>query len=253
MYENNIFLTLTYDEEHLESPWLNYEHYQTFIKDLRDRVGYEPEDRISYMVTGEYGEKYKRPHWHAIIFNYAPTDAKHKYTTERQERVFTSDLLTKLWGRGAIEYGDVTLDSAGYVARYAAKKLVHGDDQSHPFHPIHKTSKGRAIGRCWIERNYKHTFLHGFVVLPDGKEAPIPRYYTDWLKKYKPEEYYRYVTQVLPRIAEKAEAIARQEELEYLSEVLSLRQGAPQPLTRSRVKQTILESKFKQLQENLKL
>lgn len=254
MHPNNIFLTMTYDDEHLESPRLIYEHWQTFIKDLRDRVGYVPEDRISTMVTGEYGEKNKRPHWHALLFNYAPTDPKYKYTSDSGFKVFTSEILSSIWERGAVEYGDVTMDSASYVCRYAAKKLVHGPDQDHDYHPIHKTSSKNAIGKRWIEKNWKFTFDNGFVVLPNGSLASIPRYYTDWLKKTHPDAYVHYVTQKLPKIITDAEAKARKEEIEYLSTCLSrsYRDGR-YPLTRPQVKERVLQSKFKQLQGYLKL
>lgn len=254
MHENNIFLTLTYDDDHLESYRLIYEHFQKFMQDLRDFVGYDDKSKkISYMVTGEYGEKNKRPHWHALIFNWAPSDPDLKYTTERGDRVFRSKTVDSLWSRGAAEFGNVTLDSASYVARYAAKKLVHGRDQAHDYHPIHKTSKGRAIGRSWIEKYWKHTFENGFVVLPNGELSKIPRYYVDWLKKQMPDLYFHYVTEVRPKIHQAVQNKQRKEELEYLSQVLTRPNPLEYPITRAKVKETILKSKFKRLQEKLKL
>lgn len=252
-HSGNIFFTATYDDAHLESPRLIYSHFQSFMKDLRDRIGYDDDKRISFMVTGEYGELNKRPHWHALIFNYFPIDAKEKYKTELGDQVWSSAFLTDIWKRGSCEFGSVTLDSAGYVARYAAKKLVHGRDQDHDFHPIHKTSSRRAIGRSWIEKYWKHTFDNGFVTLPNGSCAKIPRYYVDWLKKYKPDEWLRYVTQVRPDIMDKASVQARREELEFISSLMNRNYFLDYPLTRSKVKATILQTKFKQLQEKLKL
>lgn len=256
MHADNIFLTLTYDDAHLESPWLIYSHFQTFMKDLRSHVAYKNplNGPIPVMVTGEYGEKNKRPHWHALLFNYAPPDSEKKYLTDLDEQVYTSKTLSEIWDRGALEFGSVTLESAGYVARYAAKKLVHGPDQLHDYHPLHKTSSKNALGRSWIEKYYKHTFENGFIVLPNGQMAKIPRYYEDWFKKHRPfEEWYRYVTQIKPKIAALSEAKARKDELDYMSSIWNRALGAPYPLTRSQVKETILKSKFKQLQERLKL
>lgn len=200
-HEDNIFLTLTYNEESLQSPRLIYRDFQLFMKKLRDKI-YQKHLKINedlighklsketkkeirnqtyipFMVTGEYGDINKRPHWHAIIFNYAPLDSEHKYTTERGEKVFNSNELQKIWGKGNIEYGTVTMDSASYVARYAAKKLTHGKDQDHDYHPFHRTSCKRAIGRTWIEKYWKHTFENGFIVLPNGQKSKIPRYCID--------------------------------------------------------------------------
>lgn len=253
IHENCIFLTLTYDEDHLESPRLIYEHWQKFAKDLRARVGSSPDKRISLMVTGEYGEEKKRPHWHALVFNYRPSDARHKYTSDRGDDVFESDYLHSIWRRGSAEFGAVTLESANYVARYAAKKLVHGKDQDHDFHPIHKTSSKNAIGKRWIEKNYKHTLENGFIVLPDGTPSRIPRYYVDWAKIHQPILWERYVTEVRPEIQKKSEEKARKEELEFHSEILNYDGRAGYPLSRPQVKHTILKLKFKQLQERLKL
>lgn len=255
MYPDSIFVTLTYDEEHLESPWLEYQHFQKFMMDLRNHLYYEnPKHKIHCMVTGEYGDKHKRPHWHAIIFNYTPPDKKHDRITERGDEVFTSETLTKIWQKGMVEFGSVTLDSANYVARYAAKKLAHGSDDEHLYHPIHHTPKKRALGKSWIETYWKQTFENGFIILPNGQQSKIPRYYVDWAKKNRPEAYLHYVTNVLPNIQKKAETTARKEEVEYISEMLSHEprlRGAVKK--RSQVKETILQQKFKKLQERLKL
>lgn len=205
------------------------------------------------MVTGEYGEEGKRPHWHALLFNYAPHDAKEDRKTDRGEQVWKSEFLTSLWKKGRVEFGSVTLESANYVARYAAKKLVHGKDEDHRFHPLHKTSSKNAIGRSWIEMNWEFTFKHGYVVLADGNTCAIPRYYIDWFKKQMPNHYARYVTEIRPQIMEVAEKKARKDELEWFSTLLNRRPGAAYPLTKSKVELTILESKFKLLQERLKL
>lgn len=211
-----IFLTLTYDDDHLESPRLIYAHWQGFIRALREKIGHEPDKRIKTMVTGEYGEQLKRPHWHALIFNWRPTDEIYRRTTERGDRVYTSETLSNVWGRGLAEYGELTLDSANYTCRYAAKKLVHGKDQDHDYHPIHKTSSRRAIGRDWIEKYWKHTFQNGFVVLPNGSKAKIPRYYVDWLKKHHFDEYLKYLIDVQPKIQTLALEQQKEDEKIYL-------------------------------------
>lgn len=261
MHEDSIFLTLTYDDDHLESPRLVYKHFQDFIKRLRWEISVNDlyancarKNGISIMVTGEYGDKTKRPHWHALIFGYRPHDAKHHKTTELGHKVYGSEELTKLWGHGFIEFGEVTIESAGYVARYAAKKLTHGNDGDHDFHPIHKTSNKRAIGRLWIEKYYEQTFKLGYINLPNGSKTKIPRYYIDWCKKHKPELYEYYVTHTLPQIVEQSQRKIRQEEIEYFKAISqSIDLHFPNPLPRAKVKETILKSKFKQLQERLKL
>lgn len=261
MHENNIFLTLTYSDAHLTSPRLRLEDLQQFMVDLRNRVGNTPESRIGVMYTGEYGELTKRPHWHLLLFNYAPPDMKHRSTTERGDRVYSSEEIDNLWGKNDPEkapsvIGNLTMDSAGYVARYAAKKLVHGQDQDHDFHPIHKTSSKNAIGKRWIEKYWQQTFNDGFVLHPQTKaKLPIPRFYVDWLKKHNSSEFVRYVTETREKSIKLAEENARKEELIYLSNMLSHEgwKTLHYPKTRSQVKLKILERKFQSLQEKLKL
>lgn len=278
MHEDNIFLTLTYNDASLESPWLQYEDFQKFIKKLREDtarrfMAYANEGdgpkitikearnitKVTYMVTGEYGEKTKRPHWHAIIFNYRPTDATKKYTTEQGEQVYHSEEIETLWGKGNTEFGSVTMESAGYVARYAAKKLVHGKDQDHPYQPIHKTSSKHAIGKKWLEKYWRRTFEQGNIMLPDGQVLKIPRYYVSWLKKNKPLHYVKYVHNVQKEIIAKAEEKNRKEELTHIGDLINRSRFATPETRKIRaearktVKLRVLETKFKQLQERLKI
>lgn len=189
MHENNIFLTLTYDNDHLGDNVLDYEDFRSFMKSVR-KLQNEP---IGFFATGEYGEKSKRKHWHAIIFNFKPKDAKLYRKTARGEEVFTSETITRLWKRGLCEFGGVTRESAGYCARYAAKKLGHGLDGEHNYEPISKKSNRNAIGKKWIEKHWQHVFALGAVVLNDGSTAPIPRYYERWLREKQPAAWLAYV------------------------------------------------------------
>lgn len=251
LYTQNIFLTLTYADEHLTSPKLVYRDFQLFMKKLRKTT----DNKITCMVTGEYGELNKRPHWHAIIFNYSPPDQLYYRTTDRGDTCYKSALIDRLWGKNdpikrPNEIGAVTIESASYVARYGAKKLVHGFDQDHDFHPIHRTPSKRGMGRSWIEKYYNDTFNHGFVVV-DGTKMAIPRYYEDWLKKYKPELFKKYLPKKL-ELQQLAINQSKKEELQFLSELMSGKDPHT-PRQRSKVKETILKSKFKLLQEKLKL
>lgn len=267
MHENSIFLTLTYAPEHLRSPKLCYPEFQNFMKSLLEKVNrniHTKENRIKipYIVTGEYGEENKRPHWHAILFNYRPEDAKTDRTTPRGDEIYTSQTIDKIWNKGTTEFGQVTIESANYTARYAAKKLVHGPDETHDYHPIHKTSSKHAIGKKWIEKYYEQTFSHGYVTLPNGSKAGIPRYYKDWLKKHDFEKYLYYYSEILPKTQKIVEEIEEHEKKIFdftLQEQIDLYQNSNAvnkmlyPESRSKLKLTLLQGKFKQLQERLKL
>lgn len=249
MHDSSMFLTLTYNDEHIGDSRLHYRHFQLYMKKLRKRTA----NKLTYMVTGEYGEQTKRPHWHAIIFGYEYPDKKRVRSTELEHSVYESRLLESDWPLGFCEFGGVTIDSASYVARYAAKKLVHGHDQDHDFHPIHRTSGRNALGKRWIEKYHEQTFTHGYVRLPNGEKTGIPRYYKDWYKKHHPNKWLRYVTEVQPLVQELAVKNEERDLAIWLRNLEDKRGLGPDPLRQSKVKEYILSKKFERLQKELKL
>jgi hypothetical protein len=249
MHPKNSFITLTYSDENLGENRLDYTDFQLFMKKLR-KTQNEP---IGFFCTGEYGEKSLRKHWHAIVFNYRPRDLKSLFATARGDQVYESASLSKLWTFGHSSLGDVTFESAGYCARYAAKKLGFGQDGSHPFEPISKKSNKNAIGKKWLEKNYRDLLNVGAIVLQDGSTCSIPRYYQKWLKEnLSPETWIRYVTGQLNK---NHRAQIRQEKInaEYFEGVFKRRLIQPNPLTPNQVRNVIMKEKLKTLQANLKL
>lgn len=250
MHEENCFITLTYSDENLSSPKLQYSDFQLFMKKLRKLTN----RKIGFFVTGEYGDKTKRPHWHAIIFNWSPSDGKYFRSNKRGDRIFQSRTLERLWGNGHVEIGSVTFESAGYCARYAAKKLGHGSDGDHDFEPISRKSNRNAIGKSWLERYWPDVFTHGIIVLRDGTETSVPRYYEKWFKENHPEQYLKYLVNVKLQLISKAEKKENKEKKEFEETVNHrLNRGATFPLTRRQVQEKLTEITFNQLQEHLKL
>lgn len=287
MHPTNSFVTLTYDEKHLKSAKLVYTDFQTFVKDLRSKLFANllnelfpnlnqrdqrklwnkfPKERknelyspiqISIFVTGEYGDKNKRPHWHALIFNWSPPDATYLYTSDNEDKVYESKILQELWPHGKSEFGSVTFKSAGYCARYAAKKLTHGKDDDHDYEPISKKSSQNAIGKSFVEKYWKDIFNRGQVFLPDGTPSSIPRYYEKWLKKHHPDEFARYVTQTKNKFIE--EAINKEKKISLEEKKINFARSARQGLavlhqiSRNKTRERILKKKFDELQKHLKL
>lgn len=258
MHIHNSFITLTYDDNHLGNNKLNYVDFQTFMKDLRQDLDYKGiTHQIGFIAVGEYGAKTKRQHWHACLFGWQPADPKHKYTTELGHKVYTSDHLSEIWTKGNSEFGSVTRESAGYVARYSAKKLIHGKDQDHEYQPLFRASSKHAIGKKWLEQFSDDLFNYGTLVGIDGKPlGSIPRYYEKWLKKNRPSAWAHYVTQT------KADRIAIAVNKSLLEELDQIRANhtrksqdplAPHQITRAQARAKIQDQKFKNLQDKLKL
>ena len=120
LHDQNCFVTLTYDDEHLPEDWsLDLRHFQLFMKRLRKAHG----EGIRFYHAGEYGAKYGRPHYHAIIFGFDFAD-KIFFKMRGDYPLFISADLQSLWEHGFSSIGSVTFDSAAYVARYITKKIT---------------------------------------------------------------------------------------------------------------------------------
>lgn len=177
LYYDNCFLTLTYDDQHLPA------HGSLVKKDLQDfwkrlRFAIAPL-KIRYFACGEYGSKFERPHYHACIFGWSPDD-KQLYTVRAGSRLYISDLLSRLWPFGFHTVGDVTFDSAAYVARYVLKK-VNGDAASDHYgdrEPEYVVmSRKPGIAHDWIKKFSDDVYPHDFIVIRDGIKCRPPKYY----------------------------------------------------------------------------
>lgn len=193
LHRDNCFLTLTYADSS-RAVSLRYKDFSDFLKRLRSRF---PNDKISFFACGEYGEtnpythvvdggKY-RAHFHALLFGFNFPDRKPCRLIGSAD-MFNSALLDSIWGHGACKIGEVTFESAAYVARYAMKKVT-GDLAKTVYtvitedgEMIERTpemlvmSKRPAIGRRWFERYGKHVYARDRVIAR-GKEMQPPRYY----------------------------------------------------------------------------
>lgn len=202
MHEQNAFLTLTFADEHLPPDYgLHIRTWQTFMKRLRKSI--EP-IKARFFACGEYGEQTLRPHYHALIFGYQFPDLV-LYSIKRNVRLYTSKSLDKLWPYGLATIGNVTHQSAGYVARYVMKKVA-GDDEfartyytrQHPvtgkWHQVRREfcvqSRRPGIGSTWFEKYKSDAFPSDFIVV-NGKKMPVPKFYSNKLEKEELEKYKR--------------------------------------------------------------
>lgn len=116
-HQDSVFITLTYDPEHLPvDGCVHKEDIQLFMKRLRY---YHP--NVRFFACGEYGERYSRPHYHLIIFGLSIKDPlfKGKVYDKKSKGYY---LKSKLWMNGNMYLGDVTYSSCRYVASYVNKK-----------------------------------------------------------------------------------------------------------------------------------
>lgn len=187
LYDSNCFLTLTYRDDTLpENSTLVYRHFQLFMKRVRKRLG---KSKLRFFMCGEYGDETKRPHYHALFFNADFTDKVYYSKTGSGSKIYTSELLNELWGFGDCWIGDVTFESAAYVARYCVKKVT-GRGAAGAYESLdistgeiikrepefaHMSLKP-GIGRPWLDKFQSDVYPHDYVVVRGVKMKP-PKYY----------------------------------------------------------------------------
>jgi len=187
LYSDNCFLTLTYDDGNLpEHGSLVKDHLQKFMKRLRFRYG----AGIRFFGCGEYGDKFGRPHYHICIFNFDFNDRK-LFKEHNGQRYYTSESLSSLWPFGHCIIGDVTFESAAYVARYVTKKLTGALANGHygPCLPEFTVMSRRpGIGTDFLEKYRKQIYSADFVVLRGMKMQP-PKFYDGKFELTYPSDF----------------------------------------------------------------
>ena len=204
-HEESCFLTLTYDDEHIN--WvnepsgdgddilytLNKRDLQLFMKRLRKKI--EPK-RVRFFACGEYGEQTFRPHFHVIVFGWCPEDLAFLKRNFQNDVLYTSQEVRNLWKLGNISVGRVTQNSCRYVARYCMKKAF-GVDLSFYTHmgilpEFVEMSRKPGIGRKYFELHYDEIAKYKTINLPTdsgGLSISIPPYYVNLIESIDPDLY----------------------------------------------------------------
>lgn len=163
-----LFVTLTYDDEHLPIndcgfPSVSKDDVQKFMKRLRKLS----ENNLRYYLVAEYGSKGYRPHYHMILFNLTNNIQHGK------------ELVVSAWRAGNCVVGDVNDSSIAYTCKYMVNKTLIPDGCDKTFSLM---SRNPGIGRGYIDKmeEWHNSSSKRFeVTLMDGKRVSMPRYYRD--------------------------------------------------------------------------
>jgi len=191
MHDVSSFVTLTYDDAHLSAS-LNYSDFQRFMYRLRKRFG-----PTRFFMCGEYGSQNWRPHFHALLFGLRFGGAQ-----AIGKDLYRSGELERLWPFGYSSFGDVTFQSAGYVARYSLKKVTGDAAAAHYSRVDIRTgeivdlvpefghmSLKPGIGFNWFQKYWRDVFACRDGIVVRGRVVPPPKYYwkllesIDWDRK----------------------------------------------------------------------
>lgn len=214
LHRDNCFVTLTYDDKHLPpNGSLCFKHFQDFMKRLRKRYG----SGIRFFHCGEYGELLSRPHYHLLLFGFNFPD-RVRWSTRLGHPVFKSESLDQLWGHGLTEIGELTFESAAYVARYVTKKITGDNADAHyeGKDPEYCTMSRRpGIGSDWFSKFKSDVFPSDSVILR-GKEVKPPKFYLSRLELTDPDMFCS--------VKSTREVLARKNVSENMSDRLAVRE-----------------------------
>lgn len=201
MHAANSYITLTFSDQHLPDGYtVSVRDYQLFMKRLRKHVG----SGVRFFACGEYGDINRRPHYHALLFGHEFKDQKLWSQNANGDPIYVSPTLTKLWGQGHCTLGDVTFQSAAYVARYVMKKRTGDTAEDHytTVHPltgeivvqtpefVTMSRGGRTglggIGSGWLAKFKSDVYPDDFIIVNGVKVKP-PRWYDAVLERDDPQ------------------------------------------------------------------
>lgn len=217
--ENCCFITLTYNDDNvpvtddtklndgtpkpvdrgssnLQLQTLLVSDVQKFVKRLRRHLEYLPKSKqkrigrdhvtrpIRYFCCGEYGSKFRRPHYHLIIFGWRPSDLT-PWQTRNGHMIYRSAQIEKLWKFGFSTVAPVQGGVAAYCAKYVTKKFARLNDEWQfkdcvfPEFSLQSVRHG-GIGAPWYDNNFDQLLTQGFASVRLGDryvKMPIPSYY----------------------------------------------------------------------------
>lgn len=197
MSSTSSYLTLTYSDENMpEDKSLNVKHFQDFMRRLRHHYP----QHLRYFHCGEYDATW-RPHYHALLYNEDfRSDRKHFKNNKQGDPLYKSETLTDLWEHGFATIGNLTMESAAYVARYAMKKITGEKAAAHYERLNLKTgelyqlkreyitmSLKPAIGQKWIEKFYRDVYPNDEIMNKAGQKSRPPKAYDRYCDVRDPE------------------------------------------------------------------
>lgn len=163
-HELSCFPTLTYSPENVPTlgngaQTLDPRHTELWLKRLRSKLG--TKRPVRYYLVGEYGDRTQRPHYHAALFGVAACEKA---------------LIESAWGMGMVYVGELTPESAQYIAGYVTKKMTAKDDSRlngrHPEFARMSLRPGIGAHSVPAIASALNT-VHGAALVAQGQDVPL--------------------------------------------------------------------------------
>lgn len=214
-HDDSIFLTLTYDDEHIPyAGSLVHDHMSEFIRALRQKFRRDGiPASIRWFGVGEYGGELGRPHYHLIIFGWYPADSslayvKHTFSRFSPEfqamfgvqgiRHYSSATIDAVWKKGIAHFSTVSPATMQYVTKFHVDKVTGdkaedhysvciGDDVVSIEPEQARMSRMPGIGTSWISKYWSEVYPRGHLITRSGVPFAPPKFYDRWLESNEPE------------------------------------------------------------------
>jgi len=190
-HETSQYVIFIYDNEHLlDNVSFSVQDWQQFYARFRKAKGL-----VRFYQCGEYGLDFQngnpeRPHYYVILFGLDLADKKPSRLNRHGDQLYESATLNDIWGNGFAQVGDVTFESARYVASYVNKKLTGelADQYGVRKPPFATMSRCSGIGAKFFEKYIDDLFNTDHCIV-DGRKLPVPKYYDKLLEASDPERW----------------------------------------------------------------
>ena len=188
---SNSFVTFTYDDWHLPYndgslfPTLRQQDLHRFIDNIRHKIRALPvlpdhcRKDFSFFASGEYGDKFQRPHYHVLFFGLDFVECK---------KFFHSS-----WKFGMIKSLPLRPGGVRYVVDYFTKNLVTGDLAEKLYdcrgleRPFKSVSRGIGSELFFAHRD---EIRNGKDLKIGSRVVPVPIYYKNLYSRFSDDEIF---------------------------------------------------------------
>jgi hypothetical protein len=183
------------------------------MKRLRKKKHSTKDNPLRFYACGEYGEKNERPHYHAILFNCS--FKKDADISNGKNKLYFSQELQDAWSHydkktetyepiGFVSWGEVTFDSAAYVANYVQKKIngkkkdehyqienpvcpKTGEYRTHRQQEFSLMSRKPGIASDWLTHYKDDVYPSDYITIKGRKIRPPKAYDKIYERTHKQE------------------------------------------------------------------
>lgn len=198
-YSPRTYETHTHEEKSTTAS-LSKGDLRGFTKRLNEHARRKFGKGVKYYACGEYGDRTQRPHYHIAVYGEDFSDDRQKWKRSNGNQLWRSSRLHELWPHGDADIGELTFESAAYIARYIMKKITgvkaaehyrRTDERGEEYWLVPEfnvMSRRPGLAKEWFDQHGNDVYPHDTVIVRGHPSKP-PRYYDKLLEALKPYEY----------------------------------------------------------------